>query len=65
MRPVTSDPTAGERARAIRTQPAAAQPILDPMDRRYGELRLDDPAAGAQAGVILDPTDPENGARPS
>lgn len=33
----TRDPTAGERARAIREHPEDAQVILDPTDPRYGE----------------------------
>jgi hypothetical protein len=62
VRPALSDPTAGERARRIREHPGAAEPIMDPMDRRYGESQLDDPARRAKAGVISDPTDPQYGA---
>lgn len=60
VRPTNSDPTAGERARRIRERPAAAEPILDPTDRRYGHT-LDQSAADAEAAHISDPTDPEYG----
>lgn len=34
--PPVTDPTAGERARQLRQDPAQPQPILDPTDPRYG-----------------------------
>jgi hypothetical protein len=51
-----TDPTGGETARAIRTDPTLAEPVLDPTDPRYGQLS---PQTGeSEAGQILDPTDP-------
>ena len=66
MRPATLDPTAGERARAIRERPVALLPILDPTDPRYRELRLagEDPATD-DTRRIVDPTDPDCGKRPA
>jgi hypothetical protein len=63
MRPPLLDPTAGERARAIRARPGVPQPIFDPTDPRCPEVSFanEDPAADARA--IFDPTDPECGQR--
>jgi hypothetical protein len=63
MRGPTLDPTAGERARAIRAHPDDRQPIFDPTDPRYREASLRSPRAAAAAKRIFDPTDPEYGRR--
>jgi hypothetical protein len=62
MRPPTTDPTAGETARAIRLDPEASAPIADPTDPRYGDIPR---AAESAARVtrIVDPTDPACGTR--
>jgi hypothetical protein len=61
MRPAMLDPTAGERARAIRARPGSRQPILDPTDPRYnGSVSAEDDRA-IEARRICDPTDPECG----
>lgn len=59
MRPPILDPTAGERARKIRAQPATVARIPDPTDPRCGTV----PLATDEWAVrpILDPTDPEYG----
>jgi hypothetical protein len=62
MRGPTLDPTAGERARAIRARPGDRHPIFDPTDPRYREASLTSPRAAA-AKPIFDPTDPEYGRR--
>lgn len=59
MRPATLDPTAGERARALRVDPLAQQ-ILDPTDPRYSASALE-VAALLNTHRVLDPTDPECG----
>lgn len=65
MRPQTSDPTAGKRARAIHAHPETPQRIQDPTDPRYGFG-----TAQGQTGQLgrrrvdrrrVDPTDPECG----
>jgi hypothetical protein len=61
MRPPTLDPTAGRRARAIRSHPGAPQPITDPTHARYG--LLDRGARTSDVRPIADPTDPRCGAR--
>ena len=60
MRRLLLDPTAGERARALRTSPALPLRILDPTDIRFGAFPLADHAL-SDAGRVLDPTDPEYG----
>jgi hypothetical protein len=64
MRPPVLDPTAGERARAIRAHPGAPQRI-DPTDPRYGELLLDTRKQASDPPRSLDPTDPEYGELPA
>lgn len=60
MRPLTLDPTAGKRARAIRVHPEVPQPVSDPTDARYGRLmRVTRGRTGEQRN--WDPTDPEYG----
>jgi hypothetical protein len=54
------DPTAGERARAIRTSPGLPLRILDPTDIRFGAFPPADHAL-PDAGRVFDPTDPEYG----
>jgi hypothetical protein len=61
MRPPTEDPTAGLRARAIRTRPGAPQVIEDPTDPRCGELSAGRSRQAINEPPILDPTDPEYG----
>jgi hypothetical protein len=61
MRRPTFDPTAGERARAIRARPGAPQLILDPTHPRYRELRLAGEGLASDARRILDPTDSKRG----
>jgi hypothetical protein len=61
MRPPTSDPTAGERAREIRAHPAAPHPIVDPTDPRHGTSPGGARAPSGAAGRVLDPTDPAYG----
>ncbi len=63
MRSPMLDPTAGERARRIRTHPEAAERISDPMDARYGEVTPRVPAFTAYPRPIVDPTDPDCGER--
>jgi hypothetical protein len=61
MRPTNLDPTAGKRARRIRTHPDGPERISDPMDSRFGEIALTVPAFAAHPRPIVDPTDPECG----
>jgi hypothetical protein len=63
MRPPTLDPTAGERARAIRANPGAVTRITDPMDPRCGEMPLDPRRPRADAQRVVDPTDAQCGQR--
>ncbi len=63
MRLPTSDPTAGERARAMRVDPEAAHRVTDPTDPRFGRLPLQVRERAAPAYRIVDPTDPECGTR--
>jgi hypothetical protein len=58
MRSPSLDPTAGERARAMRLRPGAAHRITDPTDPRYGRLPLQAPYDADPEGRVLDPTDP-------
>jgi hypothetical protein len=65
MRQPTLDPTAGQRARAIRAFPTAPRRILDPTDPRCGELLRAAPEdGGARTRRIVDPTNPEWGGLP-
>jgi hypothetical protein len=59
MRPLTEDPTAGQRARAISARPGRPQPIPDPTDPRWGKRLTGEGKQDAHR--ILDPTDPEYG----
>lgn len=61
MRRPIFDPTAGERARAIRARPGDPQLVLDPTDPRYRELRLADEDPASEPQRIFDPTDSECG----
>jgi len=63
MRSPTLDPTAGERARRIRTHPQGPERISDPMDSRFGEITPSVPAFTAYLRPIVDPTDPDCGER--
>ena len=63
MRSTTLDPTAGERARALRLRPGIAHRITDPTDPRYGTLPSDGSEESQLAGRIVDPTDPDCGRR--
>ena len=58
MRRKSFDPTAGERARAIREHPGVPQPISDPMDPRS---RKPGPDLHRHPRRIVDPTDPRCG----
>jgi hypothetical protein len=60
----TIDPMAGERARAIRANPEASQPIPDPTDPRCRKAFDSVPTTG-DSDRILDPTDPEYGQLPA
>ncbi len=62
MRPPILDPTAGERARALRLDPDAPTSVLDPTDPRYGEFRETSGDRPGDLGPIVDPTDPNCGA---
>lgn len=57
MRPQNFDPTAGERARAIREGREVREPITDPT---AGE-RARAIGTGAETPCIVDPTDPRYG----
>jgi hypothetical protein len=57
------DPTAGERARAITSQPGAFHPIVDPTDPSYCETSRMSRRARAGARLVFDPTNPEYGRR--
>ena len=61
MRTPTSDPTAGETARAIREEPGAARPIADPTDPRYEHAHQEPETSAGENPRIVDPTDPECG----
>ena len=63
MRLPSLDPTAGERARAMRRRPDAAQRVTDPTDRRFGRVPLEVRERAAPLRGIVDPTDPECGRR--
>jgi hypothetical protein len=60
MRPLTLDPTAGKRARAMRERPGVPAPIPDPTDPRWGSVRS---YAGEDSRPlrIVDPTHPKCG----
>lgn len=60
MRPASldCDPTAGERAREIHSQPEALYPVSDPMDPRWGTLTDELGAPVAAQRRIVDPADP-------
>jgi len=60
MRPLMLDPTAGERARAIRMGPAVPVRILDPTDTRFGMFPVADDAL-SDPGRVFDPTNPDCG----
>ena len=63
MRGPSVDPTAGERARAITTQPGAFHPIVDPTDPRCCEMSRMSHRSSDGATPIFDPTNPEYGRR--
>jgi hypothetical protein len=56
-----SDLTAGERARAIREHPGAAQPIFDPTDPHYCMLASDPLRVMGDPPYRFDPTNPAHG----
>jgi hypothetical protein len=56
-----TDPTAGERARQIRLDPARPQPILDPTDPRYGTSL---PGVGSDEPVVTEVVEAERPERP-
>lgn len=57
------DAMAGERARAIRADPGAPHPIVDPTDPRCRQALLDSGPTSAGFRPIVDPTDPQYGRR--
>jgi hypothetical protein len=57
MRPRTTDPTAGETARAIGLNPAAVRRIGDPTNRRYRNTPPGHRNLAADWPRIVDPTD--------
>jgi hypothetical protein len=58
MRSTTNrDATAGERARAIRADPAGARRVLDATDPRYGKLGARPRARDPES--VLDHSDPQ------
>jgi hypothetical protein len=61
MRPLMSDPTGGERARAIWAHPGAPQTILDPMDPNYGMPASDELRNMNDPPYRFDPTNPAHG----
>ena len=61
MRTPTSDPTAGETARAVREDHGALRPIADPTDPRYEHAPHEASAPAGAEPRIVDPTDPECG----
>ena len=61
MRGATSDPTAGERARAIREHPETPQAVVDPTDPVCGDTSGQVPDPTGVARRIVDPTDPACG----
>jgi hypothetical protein len=63
MTPSVSDPTAGERARAICEHPEIPQPVVDPTDPNLGAVSPRSQGATGEARQIVDPTDPGCGAR--
>jgi len=60
MRPMLMDPTAGERARAIRLGAGVPQLVVDPTDTRFGLFPHQDDAL-SDAPRVFDPTNPECG----
>jgi hypothetical protein len=54
----TLDPTAGERARAVRIHPDAVPPVTDPTDTRYGAVPYEPWELARPFGRVFDPTDP-------
>lgn len=60
MRSPMLDPTAGERARAIRVRSELPQLVVDPTDTRCGLFTAADDAP-SDVRHVLDPTDPECG----
>lgn len=63
MRPPTSDPTAGKRARAIHAHPEIPQPVQDPTDPGYGSGSSEGRWRQLDPRRVFDPTDPTCGAR--
>jgi hypothetical protein len=61
MRGPITDLMAGERARAIRSQPGAFHPIVDPTDPRCRHGSPDSGWTSVGSQPIFDPTDPEYG----
>jgi hypothetical protein len=61
MRSTILDPTAGKRARRIRTHPERPERVSDPMDSRFGEVTPSVPAIAVNPRPIVDPMDPECG----
>jgi hypothetical protein len=61
MRTSTTDPTAGQTARAIALDPKASPPIVDPTDPRYGGASAHGRATAGELPRIVDPTDPACG----
>lgn len=57
MRPPNLDPTAGERARALRLDPDADYGVTDPTNPRYGQPS-DPEELDGPPGRVVDPTDP-------
>jgi len=61
MRPPTSDPTAGERARSIRAHPGIPHALVDPTDPHYGTFPSDAAHETDELPYRFDPTSPANG----
>jgi hypothetical protein len=58
MQSPTLDPTAGERARAVRIRPEIAPAVTDPTDTRYGAIPIVTGAPAGPAERVFDPMDP-------
>lgn len=56
MRQPDLDPTAGERARAMRLRPGVPHRVTDPTDPRYGRTTPQTRELGGRVGRAVDPT---------
>jgi hypothetical protein len=55
----TMDPTAGERARAVRVRPEITPAVTDPTDTRYGAIPYEPWELAGPPARVFDPTDPD------